>query len=88
MQDSDNNKDTSPGKPLCDGYTPPSEGPGEAYYMNEQGLLTFTSKYLLERGYCCGNGCKHCPYNYEAVPEPRRSYLLDKRRDADELPEL
>jgi hypothetical protein len=39
-------------------------------------LLTFTAKYLLERGYCCGNGCKNCPYEYEAVPEPNRTVLL------------
>jgi hypothetical protein len=22
----------------------------------------FTKKFLLERGYCCKNGCKNCPY--------------------------
>jgi hypothetical protein len=53
---------------------------GVDYYLNEKGLLTFTAKYLLERGYCCGNGCKNCPYEYEAVPEPRRSELM-KRQD-------
>ena len=52
---------------------------GEDYYINEKGLLVFTSKYLLDRGYCCGSGCKHCPYDYEAVPEPKRSDLLAKR---------
>ena len=52
---------------------------GEDYYVNEAGLVVFTQKYLLERGYCCGNGCKHCPYNYEAVPEPKRSSLLKLR---------
>jgi hypothetical protein len=54
----------------------------EDYYFNEKGLITFTAKYLLDRGYCCGNGCKHCPYNYEAVPEPGRTELLLKRNDA------
>ena len=54
---------------------------GEDYYFNEKGLLTFTSKYLLDRGYCCGNGCRHCPYNYEAVPEPKRSFLLEQRQN-------
>ena len=53
---------------------------GEDYYVNEKGLIVFTSKYLLQRGYCCGNGCKHCPYNYEAVPEPTRSYLLGPQK--------
>jgi len=49
------------------------------YYVNEEGLYVLTAKYLLERGYCCGNGCKHCPYNYEAVAEPQRTQLLAKR---------
>jgi prepilin-type N-terminal cleavage/methylation domain-containing protein/prepilin-type processing-associated H-X9-DG protein len=26
------------------------------------GLLVFTADYLKRRGYCCGNGCRHCPY--------------------------
>jgi|JI102314A2RNA_FD_contig_41_6453155_length_474_multi_1_in_0_out_0_1 hypothetical protein len=36
---------------------------GIDYYFNEQGYWVFTAKYLLDRGYCCNNGCKHCPYN-------------------------
>jgi hypothetical protein len=52
---------------------------GVDYYLNEKGLLTFTAQYLLERGYCCGNGCKNCPYEYEAVPEPNRSKLMKGR---------
>jgi hypothetical protein len=53
----------------------------EDYYFNEKGLITFTAKYLLERGYCCGSGCRHCPYNYEAVPEPRKSQLLKRKEE-------
>jgi iron complex transport system substrate-binding protein len=26
------------------------------------GYDVFTSDYLVERGYCCGNGCRHCPF--------------------------
>ena len=52
---------------------------GEDYYLNEEGLLVFTEKFLLDRGYCCGSGCTHCPYDYEAVPQPKRSYLREKR---------
>ena len=48
------------------------------YYLNEEGLIVFTEKYLRERGYCCGNGCKHCPYEYENVPEPKRGELTGK----------
>ena len=54
---------------------------GLHYYVNEDGWVVLTATYLLERGYCCGNGCKHCPYAYENVPEPRRSELLEKRTD-------
>jgi hypothetical protein len=30
--------------------------------------VVFTAAYHLRRGYCCGNGCRHCPYGHEAVP--------------------
>lgn len=36
---------------------------GLDYYFNEQGYWVFTEKYLLDRGYCCKNKCKHCPYD-------------------------
>jgi hypothetical protein len=58
---------------------------GVDYYLNEKVLITFTESYLLQRGYCCGNGCKHCPYQYEAVPEPRRSDLLKQRGQTESL---
>jgi hypothetical protein len=35
------------------------------YYFNEEGLLVFTREYHLKRGYCCKNGCKHCPYGFK-----------------------
>lgn len=49
---------------------------GEDYYYNEQGYVVLTAKYHLEKGNCCGNGCKHCPYQYKNVNEPKRSELL------------
>jgi hypothetical protein len=49
------------------------------YYQNELGLVVFTEDYHKKRGFCCGYGCKHCPYEYEAVKEPRRSELKAKR---------
>lgn len=52
---------------------------GEHYYVNENGLVVLTEKFHLLRGYCCGNGCKHCPYDYENVPEPKKTELLEKR---------
>lgn len=52
---------------------------GVDYYFNENGYLVFTERYLLARGYCCGNGCRNCPYAYANVPEPERTELLSKR---------
>lgn len=54
---------------------------GVHYYVNEEGFVVLTEKYLRERGYCCGKGCLHCPYEYEKVPEPRRSELLKNRAE-------
>jgi hypothetical protein len=51
---------------------------GKDFYYNNEGFIVMTEKYHLERGFCCGNGCKHCPYNYENVPEPKKSQLLNK----------
>lgn len=53
---------------------------GIHYYLSEDGYVVFTEKYHLEKGYCCGNGCRHCPYAYENVPEPRRSELLQQQQ--------
>lgn len=38
--------------------------PDEFYYSVE-GFMVFTAKYLLKRGYCCQNGCRHCPYGFD-----------------------
>ena len=34
---------------------------GSDYYF-ENGLMVLTEKFLLNRGFCCDNGCRHCPY--------------------------
>jgi hypothetical protein len=36
---------------------------GEAGYLDpETGLFVLTARYLADRGTCCGQGCRHCPY--------------------------
>jgi hypothetical protein len=50
---------------------------GTDYYFNENGLIVLTEKYHLDKGYCCGNGCRHCPYQFENVPEPIKSRLIN-----------
>jgi len=56
---------------------------GEDFYYNDIGLLVMTEKYHLQRGFCCGNGCKHCPYNYQKVPQEKRKRLLEKKQAED-----
>ncbi|MFM7100822.1 MAG: cysteine-rich CWC family protein [Verrucomicrobiota bacterium] len=43
--------------------------PGE-YYLDAQGRMVFTARYHLRRGYCCDQGCRHCPYDAEGRPGP------------------
>ncbi|HRH58945.1 MAG TPA: DUF5522 domain-containing protein [Chitinophagaceae bacterium] len=45
------------------------------YYFNDDGLMVLTEKFHLQRGYCCGNGCRHCPYDYEAVPLDKKERM-------------
>ena len=52
----------------------------EDFYYNEAGYVVLTEKYHLDKGYCCGNGCLHCPYEYENVPEPKKSLLLQEEK--------
>jgi hypothetical protein len=56
---------------------------GIDYYYNEDGYVVLTAKYHLDKGYCCGNGCRHCPYDYENVPEPRRSQLIHDQKERE-----
>ena len=32
-------------------------------YYNEGDRIIFTEEFHLRRGQCCGNGCRHCPYD-------------------------
>ena len=34
--------------------------PGDSYWDGPN--LVFTRQYHLRRGYCCGSGCRHCPF--------------------------
>lgn len=40
----------------------PSFKEGVDYYVDENGLYIMTKAYLLRRGFCCHQGCRHCPY--------------------------
>ncbi len=36
------------------------------------GYEVFTADFLKQRGYCCGNGCRHCPYPSDAAAMANR----------------
>ena len=39
---------------------------GRHYYM-EGGFMVFTETYHSARGRCCGNACRHCPFEHVNV---------------------
>ena len=47
----------------------------EDYYFDERGLMVMTEVYHKKRGYCCGNACKHCPYEHSNVSEQKLAAL-------------
>lgn len=47
---------------------------GEDFYF-DGGLMVLTAKYLSERGFCCGSGCRHCPY-----PKNERAEAMLKKK--------
>lgn len=49
-----------------------SQTEGVDFYMNPDGYRVMTEYYLVKRGYCCSNGCKHCPYSPKAVKGNRK----------------
>jgi len=41
------------------------------HYYKEDGFMVLTEAYHLARGKCCGNACRHCPYEHVNVAENR-----------------
>lgn len=37
------------------------------FYYDEDGKMVLTEEYHKRRGTCCGNGCRHCPYQHVNV---------------------
>jgi hypothetical protein len=35
----------------------------DIHYYLEGERVVFTALFHLERGQCCGSGCRHCPYS-------------------------
>ncbi|MEY3195358.1 MAG: hypothetical protein RIQ78_1455 [Bacteroidota bacterium] len=44
------------------------------YYL-ENGYFVLTESFLEQRGYCCGSGCRHCPYPKKEKNAPLKATL-------------
>jgi hypothetical protein len=44
------------------------------YYITEEGYRVFTEKFHLRRGYCCQNGCRHCPYGFNDKKQKKNKW--------------
>jgi hypothetical protein len=52
---------------------------GVDYYMEGERVI-FMSLFHLERGQCCGNGCRHCPFE----PKHKKGTVIVKDKDSPE----
>lgn len=57
MQNEHSHTDTEFEKTFVDGID---------FYFDD-GLMVLTRSYLLSRGFCCANNCRHCPYQDEGT---------------------
>ena len=48
---------------------------GIHYYLEGERVI-FTALFHFERGQCCGNGCRHCPF--EPKHKHRNKILAEK----------
>jgi hypothetical protein len=51
------------------------------YRDPETGLDVWTRKFLLDRGFCCNGGCRHCPYDargHVAQEENERLVIINE----------
>ena len=48
----------------------------------EKGLFVFTKEMHLARGYCCGNGCLHCPFEYKNVIDlEKKEFYINRQKE-------
>ena len=47
------------------------------HYYLEGERVVFTALFHIERGQCCGSGCRHCPYD----PKHTKGTIDIKKKD-------
>jgi hypothetical protein len=63
--------------PWLESYRRAVEAGQDTYRDPATGYFVMTELVLRERGTCCGNGCRHCPFEHAKV-DPLRRALLPK----------
>jgi hypothetical protein len=55
----------------------------DIHYYLEEGKVIFTTLYHIQRGECCGNKCRHCPYDplYVKGNNSLQEHFLEKLND-------
>ena len=49
------------------------------YIDPDSGLYVLCATYLQSRGFCCGNGCRHCPFVGTSAEHPERAASVRRR---------
>lgn len=49
------------------------------YYL-ENGLVILTEYYHQKRGFCCGNGCRHCAFEPPHVKNNTNPKTVDDKK--------
>ena len=65
----------SPGDTTSSAVPTATPEPDDYYVDPASGLLVFTAKYHMKRGYCCKSGCRHCPYDNIKDEEKRPTII-------------
>jgi hypothetical protein len=47
-----------------------------SFFYEENGRKVMTEEFHIQRGFCCGNKCRHCPY--EPKYQKGNTYLVKK----------
>jgi hypothetical protein len=52
----------------------------EGDFYQEGAVVVYTEQFHLRRGYCCGSGCRHCPFDSSRVnpASPRLAAQAEK----------
>lgn len=54
------------------------------HFYYENGLVILTEKFHLERGRCCHNDCRHCPYDKDNGNQKTRNEVCKIKKQTND----